>query len=102
MENMEKNLPFGIYDAICQACDVQTVVNDLGLCEDCNAKMDRDLIRKRAWDYSASAFGCPVDKREELRTHIIAQYGEALELLAAEPSHKGPSTTRKKKRKRKR
>jgi hypothetical protein len=86
MKNMDHNLAFGLYDAICQACDAHAMVNDIGLCEDCNAKMDRDLIRKREWDYSASAFGCPIDKREELRNHIIAQYGETLEMLAAEPS----------------
>jgi hypothetical protein len=61
--------------------------------------MDRDLIRQREWDYSASAFGCPVDKREELRNHVIAHYGEALELLAAKPPRKARSRSRKKRRK---
>ena len=76
---------FGIYDGICQGCDALVKVNDIGMCEDCAAKLDRDLIRKRDWEYSAFAFGCPVDKREELREHIIARYGERLEILAAEP-----------------
>ena len=79
---------FGIYEGICQGCDALVKVNDIGMCEDCDAKLDRDLIRKRDWDYSASAFGCPVDKREELRQHVIARYGEHLEILAADP----PST----------
>lgn len=34
-------------------------VNDLGLCEDCASKLDRDMIRKRDWAYSVLAFGCP-------------------------------------------
>ena len=102
MENMNNNLNFGLYDAICQACDAHAMVNDIGLCEDCDAKMDRDFIRKREWDYSATAFGCPVDKREELRKHIIAQYGKALEILAAEPPRRGRSKSRKQKRKKKR
>ena len=102
MENMDNDLDFGLYDAICQACDAHAMVNDIGLCEDCDAKMERDLIRKREWDYSASAFGCPVDKREELRKHIIARYGEALEILAAGPPRRVGSTSRKQKRKKKR
>ena len=75
---------FGIYEGICHGCDALVKVNDIGMCEDCAAKVDRDLIRKRDWDYSAFAFGCPVDKREELREHTIARYGERLEILAAE------------------
>ena len=81
---------FGFYEGICQGCDAFVKVNDIGMCEDCDAKLDRDLIRKRDWEYSASAFGCPVDRREERREHIIARYGKALEILAAEssPTHK--------------
>lgn len=68
----------------CQDCDVWGPVNDLGLCEDCDAKLDRDLIRQRAWEYSAAAFGVPVEKREELRRQVIRQFGEKLELIALE------------------
>ena len=82
---MDDAIEFGCYEGACQACDAVGPVNDLGLCEDCDARFDRDLIRKRDWDYSASAFGCPVERREELRDHVIAHYGEALELLADEP-----------------
>ena len=58
---------FGLYEATCQACDGHARVNDIVLCETCDGKMDRDLIRMREWAYSASAFGCPEDKREDLR-----------------------------------
>ena len=95
MEDFDKDQIFGLYDAICLACDAYAMVNDIGLCEDCDAKMDRDLIRMRQWDYSASAFGCPIDKREELRNHIVTHYGEALEILVAEPSRKQRSKSRK-------
>ena len=46
-------------------------VNDLGLCEDCTGKLERDMIRKRDWTYSLLAFGCPKDKLEDLRSEII-------------------------------
>ena len=64
---------FAIYAGICHGCDALVKVNEIGMCEDCAAKLDRDLIRKRDWDYSVFAFGCPVDKREELRENIIAR-----------------------------
>jgi len=75
---------FASYEAICKGCDAYGPVDDIGLCNKCTAKVDRDMIRKRDWDYSVSAFGCPLTKREDLRKRVIAQYGEALELLAAE------------------
>ncbi len=100
MEDIDDDSDFGLYEAMCKACDAITMVNDLGLCEDCDAKLDRDFIRTREWDYSASAFGCPVDKREQLRAHVIAQHGEALELLAEEPPRKARPKSRNRKRKR--
>jgi len=44
-EDTNDDMLFGSYEAICKACDASAPVNDLGLCEDCDAKMDRDLIR---------------------------------------------------------
>ena len=73
---------FGLREAECQACDTFAPVNDSGLCEDCAGKLERDLIRKRDWDYTASAFAVPPEKREELRRFVIEQYGKDLELLA--------------------
>lgn len=75
---------FGFYEAVCQGCDTFGPVDDLGLCEDCTAKLDRDMIRQRHWDYSASAFGVPKGKREELRALVIKEYGAELELIAPE------------------
>jgi hypothetical protein len=66
---------------ICAGCDLPAVVNDLGLCGRCNAKLERDLIRGRDWDTSATAFLTPEDKREELRERVIREYGAAYELI---------------------
>ena len=43
--------------------------------------LERDLIRQRAWDYTASAFGLSSDAREALRRRVIAQFGAAFELI---------------------
>lgn len=85
----------------CQGCDTIKKLNDLGLCDDCAEKLDRDLIRQRDWAYSTLAFEVPPSKYEELRKNIIAQYGEKLELIA--PSRRSSASNRqKKKHKRKR
>ena len=68
----------------CYACDSYAELNDLGLCNTCAGKIERDLIRLRDWEYSVTAFGCPKEKLEELRKHVVTEYGEALELLAEE------------------
>jgi len=75
---------WGMWDGQCQACDSYGPVDDMSLCETCGTMLERDLIRQRAWEYSAMAFGLPPDAREELRQQIIAQFGEALELISPE------------------
>jgi hypothetical protein len=102
IEDTDQDLAFGDCEGMCQACDAWTALNDIGLCEECAAKVDRDMIRKRDWEYSAAAFGYPVDQREALRQHIIAQYGEPLEILAAEPTRATESRGRRRKRREKR
>ncbi len=82
----------------CQGCDTTKSLNDLGLCDDCAEKLNRDLIRQRDWAYSSLAFEVPSSKHEELRENIISVYGEKLELIG--PS-KNLSTSRKRKKKRK-
>jgi hypothetical protein len=72
---------FGTMEGQCQACDQWGPVDDMMLCETCAAMIERDLIRQREWDYSASAFGLPAEAREELRRRVIAQYGADLELI---------------------
>ena len=99
---MEDDLLFGYLEGMCHACDGFTQLNDIGLCEDCNGKMDRDLVRQRDWAYSSSAFGCPVDMREELRRRIIVGYDKENELLADEPPRMGRSKSRRGWRKKKR
>ncbi len=69
----------GVADTPCYGCDRYLPVNDLNLCDECNGKLDRDLVRKRDWDYAASAFGLDPAKREELRRQVIARYGEKFE-----------------------
>jgi hypothetical protein len=88
----DDNDEFGFYEAECAGCDVFTRVDDVGLCSDCAGKLERDFIRQRDWAYSAMAFGVPPEKREELRQHIIKEYGEALELIA--PSGRRRQTKR--------
>ena len=80
---------FGFYEDECQGCDIFTRVNDLGLCEECAGKLERDLIRQRDWDYSAKAFGVPASKREALRRQVVAQHGEKLELIAPSKKNSG-------------
>ena len=79
-EDLEE--PFGLWEGQCQACDMWGPVDDMMLCETCAAKLERDLIRQRDWDYSATAFGLSPEAREELRRQVIKQFGKALELIA--------------------
>ncbi len=68
-------------DTICVGCELPLPVNDLGLCEECSAKLERDLIRARDWDYAITAFGVESAQREALRDRIIRAYGSAYELI---------------------
>ena len=94
----DDNDVFGVSEGECCGCDSFARLNELGLCEECAGKLERDLIRERDWDYSALAYGVLAEKREELRRQIVAQYGEKLELIT--PINK--RQRRKKSRKRKR
>ena len=97
LENEELS-GFGFYEGECQGCDTFQPLNDLGLCEECAGKLERDLIRERDWDYSVTAFGVDPSKREQLRRKVLAQHGEELELIA--PSWGKKKKDRSKKRKR--
>ncbi|PJF38683.1 MAG: hypothetical protein CUN54_10325, partial [Phototrophicales bacterium] len=61
--------------------DLCRPVNDLGLCNECFAKLERDLIRSRDWDHSATAFMVAEEKLEALRERIIRDYGAKYELI---------------------
>jgi hypothetical protein len=90
---------WGMWDGQCQACDMWGRVNDMMLCEDCATKLERDLIRQRDWDYTVSAFGLSPDDREELRRQVIAQFGQALELIVPpKQTRKSRSPQKRKKR----
>jgi len=93
---------FGFFRAECRGCDIVSRVNDLGLCEECAGKLERDLIRERDWDYTVSAYGLTDSRREELRSQVVAQYGEKLELMAQKKSADRKSKARKPNRKRSR
>ena len=73
---------FGLWLGVCAGCDVEARVNDVGLCQECASKLERDLIRERSWEHSASAYALPLSEREALRGHVIRKHGAALELIA--------------------
>ena len=99
MTDIADNSGVGSWPAECLGCDTIAKVDECGLCGECAAKLDRDLIRQRDWDYSVSAFGVPPDKREALRDHVIKRYGAALELIAG--SVRSEPERRRKRRRRK-
>lgn len=75
-------------------------VNDLLLCEECDAKIQRDLIRARDWDYVAAAFGLDDENRERLRAEVIRQHGAENELIMDQKPKKGKSRRRRRRAKR--
>lgn len=90
---------FGLRDDQCAGCGVFRRIDDLGLCEDCSKKLDRDLIRERDWARSVTAYGLNDEQREEVRRQIVGEFGENLELMA--PSRRlNPKRKRWKGRKR--
>lgn len=94
---MDDNV-FGFYEGECRGCDIFTRVDDVGLCEECAAKLDRDLVRQRDWQYSTMAYGVPPEKREELHRNIVQQYGEDLELIASAEVKRSKSRSRKRRK----
>ena len=83
-------------DIFCAGCDIPGDLDEYGLCPDCAAKLERDLIRNRDWAYSASAFAVSDDQLETLRERVIREYGARYELL----QRPGASTKKKRKNKR--
>ena len=88
MINNEFDEEFGFYEGECQGCGLFVRLDDMGFCEECSGMLERDFIRQRNCEYSALAFGVPDDKREELRKHIIENYGERLELIEPDNNQK--------------
>ena len=56
-------------------------LDDQGLCLVCAAMLERDLIRQRDWEYSATSFLLSDEAREKLRRKVVAEYGEGFELI---------------------
>jgi hypothetical protein len=81
MDYSEDDSTDELIDTFCVGCDLPFPVNDLSLCVDCAAKLERDLIRSRDWDYSVTAFGVTPDQLEALRERVIRDYGAAYELI---------------------
>lgn len=66
----------------CQACDAYGPVDDISLCGECGPRVERDLIRERAWDYTFLALAHSDAEREKARDAVIQKHGAALEILA--------------------
>lgn len=90
---------FGDMQALCYGCDCFQPLNDLGLCGECAAKVDRDLIRQRDWNYAVATYGLDAAQREELRSSVIARYGAQHEMIS--PPRAKKSTKKKTRKKRK-
>lgn len=78
----DKEDTFGRMDGQCIACDIFGEVNDLGICEDCAGKLERDMMRQNDWDHTNSGFALNDAQRQKLLSEIIKKYGPALELIA--------------------
>ncbi len=81
-----------LIDTFCVACDLPLPVNDLGLCDNCFAKLERDLIRSRDWAYSVIAFSVAPDQLEALRERVIRDYGATYELIESPKKPKNKSS----------
>ena len=99
-ENMtgETEAEFGRHEDECAACEQFRRVNESGVCEDCSQKLERDLIRKRDWAYSATAHGMSDERREDMRRQIVDKFGDGPELIA--PSRQVEVNRKRRKRRR--
>ena len=63
----------------CQGCDEYGFTNDIGLCDECDSQIQRDLIRSKDFDYAVeTAFASP-DQREKIRNKVIKKFGSKKE-----------------------
>ncbi len=93
--DLEAEAEFGLYEGECAGCEILGRVNDLGLCDGCSGKLERDLIRDRDWAYSVTAFGLSNEQREDLRRQVVRKYGKGLELIAPSPQARSNRKRRK-------
>jgi len=80
--SLDDDEAFGVYEGICAGCDQISLVGDLGLCETCGAKLERDLLRNRDWVHSVTAFSLTNEQRELMRRQVVKEYGRDFELIA--------------------
>lgn len=72
---------YGTYDGVCAGCDDYARIDDVGLCEGCAGKLERDLIRNRDWACSVTAYAMSNEEREKLHRQVVRRYGKAHELM---------------------
>jgi hypothetical protein len=77
----------------CVGCGLPLPLNEQGLCADCNAKLERDLIRARDWEYTTTAYFLSAEQQEALRARIIREYGAKNELLVEDKPKSKPKHT---------
>jgi hypothetical protein len=94
----ETETEFDLHEDECAGCEQFRRANELGVCEDCSQKLERDLIRKRDWAYGATAYGVSEERREDMRRQIVDKFGEGLELIA--PSQQVELNPKRRKRRR--
>lgn len=94
----------GVFDSFedqCQGCSCFRPLDDIGLCDECAKKLERDLIRERDWDYSVTAYGLSAEQREEIRRQVTVQFGQSLELIAPTGTKKERKRGKRKRQKHK-
>ena len=80
----------------CRGCDEYLPVDDLGLCEQCAAKLDRDLLRQRQWQHAVSAFQLTPAQCERLRERVVREFGAKPELITSGHSSRGRKRKKRK------
>ena len=88
---------YGCIEGECAGCGNLGRNNEMGLCDDCSGKLERDLIRERDWAYSVTVYGMNNSQRNEVRNQILRKYGKRHELIVPN----GPAKPRRKRRKNK-
>lgn len=70
-----------MYQGFCEVCNMHENLNDVLLCNNCNEKLERDLIRKGEYDYSSQSAFKSTEERKNIHKNIIKKYGSNMELL---------------------
>lgn len=72
------------YEGNCRGCGTVANLDDMGYCESCGEKFERDMLRLRKWEFSLTASYIPQDEYESLRQDTIDQFGREFEILTEE------------------